>query len=269
MRHRLSSEKDLAIELASRGVSSFTEVVGGPPSWFHACFHYFVFAALSLILNLAMFFDFYAVQLSRFTGNYAETEATVVSVLSEVVTSKKYDWNQRRYVKRKTIRCYTKAVSDDGIEFNFNGIDYGRSKGSKIRINYWKNHPVFAYTDVSFHYKILYGLVMLVLYGIFFWSLHGLFRWRQMRRELYLPVRKTSRYEVRTVFHNHSSHEVYASVYQYTFPNGASIHFRGMWTLSKPEGESENDYKEFRVYMINPDNHKNNTYYIKSIRRQV
>ncbi|WP_406038790.1 DUF3592 domain-containing protein [Succinimonas sp.] len=272
MTYIISSEEDLADELASRGVSPFTKVVDGEPSYFPCVFPLLI-AAIVLIVYIAVFFDFYAVQLSRFTGNYAETEATVVSQSSH---SRVHDHHRKRghSTKSSTTHYTTYAVSDDGTEFIFKGTsDYG-GKGFKIKVKYSKANPRHAYVDAPWSFSdLLGGFIMLGLFGAPIGVSYLGFRWNRKCREiaegdLYLPVRETSRYEVRTVRHKHSRpHKQYAPVYRYAMPDGPDLLFQGMWTREMPEGEPANDYKDFRVYMMEPENPDNNTYFIKSIPR--
>ena len=282
MAYFISNEEDLARELASRGVSTFTKVSGGASNLL-----FFVplgLAALFFLIHLAIFSTIYAVQLSRFTGNYVETEATVVDASSH---EKKHKHHKKHGRTTTTTETYysIRAVADDGTEFNFNGkTDYG-SKGYKIRIKYSKSNPRNYYVPTDFFHmpsERFIGLIMLVLSGLAFYGTYAARKWNQKcqmveERDLYLPVLETSRYEVRTVHtktrhnrrgrtHTHT-HKQYAPIYRYPMPQGPDLFFQGMWSNKQPEGEPANDYTNFRVYMVDPEDPNNNRYFIKEFPR--
>ena len=76
MAYSMSGEEKLAKELASRRISRFTDVIDVPSYLW--CVILLALAAFFLLIHVAAFSEIYAVQLARFSGNYAETEATVV-----------------------------------------------------------------------------------------------------------------------------------------------------------------------------------------------
>ena len=270
----ISSKEDLARELASRGVSPFIDATNGDTSYSLIYLPLFL-GTIFLIIHIAVFFDVYAVQLSRVTGNYAETEATLVNWSYRVSTHRNHSKHGFSSTTRER-HYYTKAVSDDGTEFNFSGtIDYGR-EGSRLKIKYSKGNPHHAYVDVDLLDMLLdkpKGVSMLVFSVLAFWVARAVYkRGRKNRdvlaRDLYLPVRESSRYETKTVRTKKSSYKKYAPIYRYAMPDGADLLFRGRWSRNKPEGEPANDNKDFRVYMMDPEDPKNNEYFIKEIPHQ-
>ena len=285
MAYIINSEEDLAEELASRGISTFTKVVSSDSN----VMRYILIGAavLLLLVHVALFSEVYAVQLSRFTGNYAETEATIADYSSKerkrTHHNKKHGHTSSTTTTKETY--YTiRAVGDDGTEFNYSGTtDYG-GKGYKIRIKYSKSNPRQYYVVTDFFHmpgERFAGLLMLVLSGLAIWGIYALTKWNRkcqmvVARDLYLPVRETSRYEVKTVqthtkrrghYRTHT-HKEYAPIYRYAMPQGPDLLFQGEWSRIQPEGEPANDYREFRVYMMNPEDPNNNRYFITSAPRQ-
>jgi hypothetical protein len=280
MAYIIESEEDLASELASRRISAFTDVTRGASNLLF--YGPLAAAAILLLIHLAIFSTIYSVQLSRFTGNYAETEATVADYSSH---EKKHRHHKKHGRTTTTNETYysIRAVADDGTEFTYNGqTDYGR-KGDKLRIKYSKSNPRNYYVPADlFHMPAdrFIGLIMLVLSGLAFYGTYLARKWNRKCqlaevRDLYLPVRETSRYEVRTVHTRTKSrgrtrshtHKEYAPIYRYPMPQGPDLLFQGVWSRKKPEGEPANDYTSFRVYMIDPENPNNNKYFIKEFPR--
>ena len=300
MAYNMSDEEKLARDLASRGVSRFTEVSGGPS--YNLCGYIFGVGVLFLLLHVGAFFNIYAVQFSRFSGNYAETKATVVSHSSQReyvyhINSfpKDHDFPKKHNDKlvevSEVTTYYIKAVGDDGTEFNFEGsANYGK-KGSRLRIKYSKIAPgIYRYVAANdlFHmpFDRYFGLAVLVLSFLAFAGTYAVFRWKrkcQMDVESgpYLPVLRTSRCEVRTVYISGNSRsrspvkssirsrKEYAPVFRYAMPDGTELLFQGKWTRKYPGGEAVNEEKEFRIYMVNPENRRNNRFFIKEIPRKA
>ena len=294
MAYSISDEEKLARDLASRGVSRFTEVSGGPS--YDICGYIFGVGVLFLLLHVGAFFDIYAVQLSKFTGDYAETRATVVSHSSQReyvyhINSFPEDHDNKLVEVSEVTTYYIKAVGDDGTEFNFVGsTNYGK-KGSKLRIKYskiapWRYYYVAADDLSHMSHDMSFGLAVLVLSFLAFAGTYAVFRWkrqRQMDMESgpYLPVLRTSRCEVRTVYISGNSRsrspvkssirsrKEYAPVFRYAMPDGTELLFQGKWTKKYPGGEAVNEEKEFRIYMVNPENRRNNRFFIKEIPRQA
>ncbi|WP_406038792.1 hypothetical protein [Succinimonas sp.] len=286
MAYIIRSKEDLARELASRGVSRFTDVSGGPS--YLLCGVLAAAAVLLLLIHAAAFSDIYAVQFSRFTGNYAETEATVVSQSSEVVTHRHHRKHGRTTTTKET-RYQTKAVSDDGAEFIFSGTHNYGGKGGKIIIKYSKSEPRNYYVAADFFHMPSdrsFGLVILIFAVLTFFGTYAAFRQNRkclmaVARGLYLPVLETSHCEERTVqtstysrrhSHNRSHsgpHKEYAPIFRYAMPDGTELLFQGKWSCEWPDGEAANEDKEFRVYMMDPEDPDNNEYFIKEIPRKV
>ena len=280
MTYSIKSEEELAKELASRGVSPFTEVRN---SHISGRFPYeLVMAMAFLIIHILINFNVYAVQFSRITGNYAETEATVVHMSSRRVKHE-CDLDDHDCRERISIVYSIDAVADDGTEFHFSGnTDYG-GEGSRIRVKYSKSNPRLAYVDVGFSDRIadiLVGVVMLAIVAFFarlaslvFKRNRNCLRWNQecqmvAARGLYLPVLETCGYEERTEDFDDCDSIRYAPVYRYAMPDGTELLFQGLWTRNKPKGELANHHTEFRVYMMDPEDHNDNRYFIEEIPRQ-
>ncbi len=291
MAYSMNGEEKLARELASRGVSRFTDVSDGPA--IHWLIILFAAGVFFLLFHVAVFSKIYAVQLSRFTGNYAETEATVVSLSSETeyIQHTKREHHRRHgdthTVSAKEVTTYSiKAVGDDGTEFSFrDNTSYG-GKGGKLRIKYSKSNPRNYYVATALSYMSpdsYFGLILLVFAMLVFAGAYAVFR--RNRKGLtalasgsYLPVLETSYCEQRTVHrrgHSHSrgnrsgSGTQYAPVFRYAMPDGAVLLFQGMWTCERPYGEAANEVYEYRVYMMDPEDRSNNEYFIKEVRRRV
>ena len=279
--YSIRSEEELAKELASRRVSPFTAVKSGHNSY-RASFTVLSVAAFFYYIHFFAFFDVYAVQFSRITGNYAETEATVVYLSSRRV---KHTCHiaERNCRERISIVYSVDAVSDDGIRFHFSGtMDYG-NKGSRIRVKYSKSNPRLAYVDADLLDMIFDRLAGVVMGGIFVFFAWFAFMmadevFRQNRkcnkvaaRGLYLPVLETYSYEEKTARdEGHMfAHNEYAPVYRYAMPDGTELRFQGMWSRNKPKGALSNHHTEFRVYMMDPEDPDNNEYFIKEIPRKV
>ena len=207
----IRSEEELARELASRYVSPFTDVNEGHTSfWELFCsgmgWLLFVLPGLVLFFHIFFFWDIYAVQLSRITGNYAETEATVVSSSSRVVKHSCHS-DDRDCRERVSIVYSVNAVADDGTSFHFSGEYITHGKGSRIRVKYSKSNPVFSYVDAGFWPMLgdRYPGLLLLLPFAFFARLSFLimYPWfisnrkckKAAARGLYLPVREIDNYE--------------------------------------------------------------------------
>ena len=191
MAYNMSDEEKLARDLASRGVSRFTEVSGGPS--YNLCGYIFGVGVLFLLLHVGAFFNIYAVQFSRFSGNYAETKATVVSHSSQReyvyhINSfpKDHDFPKKHNDKlvevSEVTTYYIKAVGDDGTEFNFEGsANYGK-KGSRLRIKYSKSNPENYYVATNLSHMPSgrsFGLVILVFAVLAFLGAYAVFRWKR------------------------------------------------------------------------------------------
>ncbi len=283
----MNGEEKLARDLASRGVSRFTDVSGVPSNLL--CVILLAAASLFLFLHAGAFSKIYAVQLARFSGNYAETEATVVSHSGETeyVRHLSSDFGDHKgsgdVVQVSEVTIYhIKAVGDDGAEFSFNNSNnYGR-KGDRLRIKYSKSNPRNCYVVTDFSHMPTdrrIGLAALVFAVLAFAGAYAAFR--RNRKKLtdmtagpYLPVLATSHCEVRTAHARRndrssprSSHKEYAPVFRYAMPDGAELLFQGRWSRKWPDGEAANEDKEFRVYMMDPEDRSNNQYFIQEIRR--
>ena len=285
MTYRISSEEELARELASRGVSPFTDVTYCDTSTSLSWFLLFLGSVL-FIVHVWVFFDVYAVQFSRVTGNYAETEATVTDQSSRTV---KHKWHihsdhghhrHHRHHRRTTATTETRysvhAVSDDGTEFNFSGsVSYG-GDGSSLKVKYSKANPQLAYVDmdlVTMLFDRFPGVFVLLISVLVFWEARAAYRSGRkcqdvLDRDLYLPVRESSRYEMKTKRTKKRTYKEYAPLYRYAMADGADLFFQGKWSGKKPEGEPANDSKDFRVYLMDPENPKNNKYFIREIPHQ-
>ena len=275
--YSIRSEEELAKELASRRISPFTAVKNSHDSY---SFILLYVAAFCLFIHLDAFFDIYAVQLSRITGNYAETEATVVYISSRKV--KHTCISDARNCKDSESTVYSvDAVADDGTRFHFSGtVNY---YGSRIRVKYSKSNPGFAYVDaglLDMFFDKYPGLVMGAVFVFFaflaFAGTYAVFRWNRkcnkvVARGLYLPVLETYSYEEKTGRDEgrRYAHNEYAPVYRYAMPDGKELRFRGLWTRNKPKGALSNHHAEFRVYMTDPEDPDNNEYFIKEIPRKV
>ncbi len=277
----IRSEEELARELDSRCVSPFTDVNEGHTSFWELCtgldwLILFVLPGVFLFFHIFFFWDIYAVQLSRITGNYAETEATVVSSSSRAVKHT-CDTGKHNCSESVSIVHSVNAVADDGTEFHFSGewIDHG--KGSRIWVKYSKSNPVFSYVDAGFWPMLgdrYPGLLLLLPFAFFArlsfllmypWFISNRMSKKAAARGLYLPVREIDNYEEKT----ESEPNEYAPVYRYAMPDGTELLFQGMWSRTKPRGAVANDHADFRVYMLDPEDPENNEYFIEKIPRQV
>ena len=283
MAYSMRGEEKLARELASRRISRFTEV-SDVPSYLW-CVILLAAGAFFLLIHVAAFSEIYSVQLSRLSGDYAETEATVV----EHSSREEQYWDRKKHTNVTYSHYSVKAVGDDGTEFNFSGnTNYG-GKGSKLRIKYSKSNPENYYVATNLSHMPSgrsFGLVILVFAVLAFAGAYAVFRCnRKCLMALaigpYLPVLETSHCEERSVqtstysrrhSHNRShtgSHKEYAPIFRYAMPDGTELLFQGKWSCEWPDGEAANEDKEFRVYMMDPEDRDNNEYFIKEIRRRV
>ncbi len=278
----IKNEEELARELASRGISPFEDVRDSHGSCMASLF-VLSFSSLFLFCHIWFFFDIYAVQLSKITGNYAETEATVINVSSrKVVHDCHSDTASHNCTKRVSTVYSVTAVADDGTGFRFSGkINYG-SEGARLRVKYSKSNPSFAYVDADLWDMLSdrsSGVPVLIIFVIcIVWASRKVIipmfilnlKCRIVAaRGLYLPVLETGSYEEETVRDPSGRHNEFAPVYRYAMPDGAELLFLGMWTRNKPEGEPANRYTKFRVYMMDPEDPDNNEYFIKKISRHV
>ena len=283
MAFRIRSKQDLERELASRGISSFTDVTRVPS--YSLCVILVALAVFFLLVHMAAFYEIYAVQLSKLTGDYAETMATVVSHSrdTEYSVGLKHDFDEHKsdYDFEVTEVTYyeIKAVGEDGTEFHFKGpTNYG-NKGSKLKIRYSKRTPQNRYVVTDSSHRSgdeTFGLAVLVLAALAVAGASVAFIWKRkylmaLARGLYLPVLKTSDYEISTVYTRRYSHEEYAPIFRYYMPDGTELLFQGMWTCKRPngDGEAENRDKAFLLYMIDPEDHDNNEYFIKERYRRL
>ncbi len=271
----IRSEEELARELASRGVSVFDDESGGfpPPDLYFHCGFLLLLAVGLLSSHVAIFSDFYEVQCSRFTGDYAETEATIVSQSSRIEESHHRSKKGGRVTREET--CYSvKAVSDDGTPFSFGGTKNYGSKGDRLTIKYSKNksgkrEKTYVATDFwHMPAERYFGMIFLFLTGLALWGAYAVFRKIRkyqivFERGLYLPVQRTSRYETEKARGKNGYRKWYAPVYRYAMPDGADLLFLGSWSRDIPEGESANANKVFKVYMMDPEDPENNKYFIK------
>ena len=279
MTYSISSEEELARELASRGISPFTEVTRCDTSVSLFWGSLFL-GTIFLVVHLIVFYSIYAVQFSRVIGNYAETEATVTDQSSRTVERKRHNHGHHSHPhstsSMKETRYYVHAVSADGTEFNFSGSSNFGGEGTRLKVKYSKGNPRLAYVDGNLA-EMLFdrfpGVIMLVFSVLAFWGARA--EYRRIRkckdvlaRDLYLPVRESSRYEMKTVRTKKRTYNEYAPVYRYAMPDGADLFFQGRWSGTKPEGEPANDNKDFRVYLMDPEDPKNNRYFIREIPHQ-
>ncbi len=277
--YSIKSEEELARELASRGVSPFKDVRDSHRACMASLF-VLSFSSLFLFCHIWFFFDIYAVQFSKITGNYAETEATVIHASSsrKVVRDCDSDTASHNCTRRISIVYSVNAVADDGTGFRFSGkINYG-SEGARIRVKYSRSNPSFAYVDADLWDMLSdrsSGVPVLIIFVICIVGasrriIIPMFKWilksrTVAARGLYLPVLETG-YEKKTA-RGPGGYNEFAPVYRYAMPDGTELLFRGRWTKKKPEGELANRYTKFRVYMMNPEDPDNNEYFIKKIPR--
>ncbi len=269
--YSIRSEEELARELASRGISMFRNGSGDFSRYYIFCGLFLLLMLTLLSSHVGIFSDYYAVQCARFTGDYAETGATIVSQSSRIEESYYRKDNGRRATRRETYYS-VKIVSDDGTSFSFDGTrNYGR-KGDRVIVKYSKGEHRTVYVTADFlhmPFERYIGILFLFLAGLPLWGAFAMFRKIRkyqmvLARRLYLPVQMI-RYESETL----NSHKVYAPVYRYEMPSGSDLFFQDeTWSSNIPKVESANKDKVFRVYMMDPEDPGNDEFFIKEIRRR-
>ena len=71
---------------------------------------------------------------------------------------------------------------------------------------------------------------------------------------------KTGRIDERKQRGRNGWRYVFTPYYEYRLPGGRILEFKGYQQYEKPEGENDNYRYEYRIYMINPEDPRDDRY---------
>ena len=212
-------------------------------------------ALITLVLHFYLAADFYGVKLAQWSGNMVETTAKITGV-------EKYERRRMNsYDRHKTFRHHhnrhnetvveyrTVAQTNDGVRLKFKDSSYRGDVGKVLTVRYDRNNPHAAYIVSLFLWVIAFHIV-----------LQGRRLNRIIEQGPYLKVYKTGRIDERKQRGRNGWRSVFTPYYEYRLPGGRILEFRGYRQYEKPEGENDNYRYEYRIYMINPEDPRDDRY---------
>ena len=235
-------------------------------------------ALIMLVLHFFLALDFYGVKLAQWSGDMVETTAKITAVEKyERRRIKNYDnqpshlhhgHKQNRSHSDMVVAYRTVAQTKDGVRLKFNDSGYRGDVGKEIHVRYNRNNPYAAYIveyGLKTYFQFLPAFAVLA-WSLFLWvvAFYIVIRGRRMHRILeqgpYLKVYKTGRIEERKERGSDGWYSVFTPYYEYQLPGGRILEFKGYQQYEKPEGENDNYRYEYRIYMINPEDPRDNRY---------
>ena len=160
------------------------------------------------------------------------------------------------------------AQTNDGVRLKFKDSSYRGDVGKELTVRYDRNNPHAAYIveyGLKTYFQFLPAFAMLA-FSLFLWviAFHIVLQGRRLNRIIeqgpYLKVYKTGRIDERKQRGRNGWRSVFTPYYEYRLPGGRILEFKGYQQYEKPEGENDNYRYEYRIYMINPEDPRDNRY---------
>ncbi len=270
----ISSEEELAELLEARNKTRFAKIIQQETDYLQVIMILFGAALIMLVLHFFLALDFYGVKLAQWSGDMVETTAKITAVEEyerrRMNTHERHNTFRHRHHRHDdTVVAYrTVAQTKDGIRLKFNDSGYQGDVGKEIHVRYNRNNPYAAYIveyGLKTYFQFLPAFAVLA-WSLFLWvvAFYIVIRGRRMHRILeqgpYLKVYKTGRIEERKERGSDGWYSVFTPYYEYLLPGGRILEFKGYPQYEKPEGENDNYRYEYRIYMINPEDPRDNRY---------
>jgi hypothetical protein len=270
----IRSEEELAELLEARNKTRFAKIIQQEADYLQVIMILFGAALIMLVLHFFLALDFYGVKLAQWSGDMVETTAKITAVEEyerrRMNTHERHNTFRHRHHRHDdTVVAYrTVAQTKDGIRLKFNDSGYQGDVGKEIHVRYNRNNPYAAYIveyGLKTYFQFLPAFAVLA-WSLFLWvvAFYIVIRGRRMHRILeqgpYLKVYKTGRIEERKERGSDGWYSVFTPYYEYLLPGGRILEFKGYPQYEKPEGENDNYRYEYRIYMINPEDPRDNRY---------
>ena len=270
----ISSEEELAELLEARNKTRFAKIIQQETDYLQVIMILFGAALIMLVLHFFLALDFYGVKLAQWSGDMVETKAKITAVEEyerrRMNTHERHNTFRHRHHRHDdTVVAYrTVAQTKDGVRLKFNDSGYQGDVGKEIHVRYNRNNPYAAYIveyGLKTYFQFLPAFAVLT-WSLFLWvvAFYIVIRGRRMHRILeqgpYLKVYKTGRIEERKERGSDGWYSVFTPYYEYQLPGGRILEFKGYQQYEKPEGENDNYRYEYRIYMINPEDPRDNRY---------
>ena len=266
----IRSEEELAELLEARNKTRFAKIIQQETD-LQMTLILFGAALITLVLHFYLAADFYGVKLAQWSGNMVETTAKITGV--EKYERRRMNTHDRHNTYRhrhdETVVEYrTVAQTNDGVRLKFKDSSYRGDVGKVLTVRYDRNNPHAAYIveyGLKTYFQFLPAFAVLA-WSLFLWvvAFYIVIRGRRMHRILeqgpYLKVYKTGRIEERKERGSDGWYSVFTPYYEYLLPGGRILEFKGYQQYEKPEGENDNYRYEYRIYMINPEDPRDNRY---------
>ena len=270
----ISSEEELAELLEARNKTRFAKIIQQETDYLQVIMILFGAALIMLVLHFFLALDFYGVKLAQWSGDMVETTAKITAVEEyerrRMNTHERHNTFRHRHHRHDdTVVAYrTVAQTKDGVRLKFNDSGYQGDVGKEIHVRYNRNNPYAAYIveyGLKTYFQFLPAFAVLA-WSLFLWvvAFYIVIRGRRMHRILeqgpYLKVYKTGRIEERKERGSDGWYSVFTPYYEYQLPGGRILEFKGYQQYEKPEGENDNYRYEYRIYMINPEDPRDDRY---------
>ena len=270
----IRSEEELAELLEARNKTRFAKIIQQETDYLQVILILFGAALIMLVLHFFLALDFYGVKLAQWSGDMVETTAKITAVEEyerrRMNTHERHNTFRHRHHRHDdTVVAYrTVAQTKDGIRLKFNDSGYQGDVGKEIHVRYNRNNPYAAYIveyGLKTYFQFLPAFVMLA-WSLFLWviAFHIVLQGRRLNRIIeqgpYLKVYKTGRIDERKQRGRNGWRSVFTPYYEYRLPGGRILEFKGYQQYEKPEGENDNYRYEYRIYMINPEDPRDNRY---------
>lgn len=267
----IRSEEELAELLEARNKTRFAKIIQQETDYLQVIMILFGAALIMLVLHFFLALDFYGVKLAQWSGNMVETTAKITGV--EKYERRRMNTHDRHNTYRhrhdETVVEYrTVAQTNDGVRLKFKGSGYQGEVGKELTVRYDRNNPHAAYIveyGLKTYFQFLPAFAMLA-FSLFLWviAFHIVLQGRRLNRIIeqgpYLKVYKTGRIDERKQRGRNGWRSVFTPYYEYRLPGGRILEFRGYQQYEKPEGENDNYRYEYRIYMINPEDPRDDRY---------
>ena len=270
----IRSEEELAELLEARNKTRFAKIIQQETDYLQVIMILFGAALIMLVLHFFLALDFYGVKLAQWSGDMVETTAKITAVEEyerrRMNTHERHNTFRHRHHRHDdTVVAYrTVAQTKDGIRLKFNDSGYQGDVGKEIHVRYNRNNPYAAYIveyGLKTYFQFLPAFAMLA-FSLFLWviAFHIVLQGRRLNRIIeqgpYLKVYKTGRIDERKQRGRNGWRYVFTPYYEYRLPGGRILEFRGYRQYEKPEGENDNYRYEYRIYMINPEDPRDDRY---------
>ena len=270
----ISSEEELAELLEARNKTRFAKIIQQETDYLQVIMILFGAALIMLVLHFFLALDFYGVKLAQWSGDMVETTAKITAVEEyerrRMNTHERHNTFRHRHHRHDdTVVAYrTVAQTKDGVRLKFNDSGYQGDVGKEIHVRYNRNNPYAAYIveyGLKTYFQFLPAFAMLA-FSLFLWviAFHIVLQGRRLNRIIeqgpYLKVYKTGRIDERKQRGRNGWRYVFTPYYEYRLPGGRILEFKGYQQYEKPEGENDNYRYEYRIYMINPEDPRDNRY---------